>query len=84
MEKENFINAVARDGRSYKPANFDNAGVILRKYVLKSSEQLAKWDVLKQQVKKAKEADEQAELDLGEWPEEFEGMAPAMDAPLAT
>ncbi|MCH1928227.1 hypothetical protein L6232_25875, partial [Shewanella sp. C31] len=31
MDRENFIFAIARDGRSYKPQNFEKAAEILRK-----------------------------------------------------
>ncbi|KAH8697184.1 putative ubiquitin fusion degradation protein UfdB [Talaromyces proteolyticus] len=71
MEKENFIYAVARDGRSYKPQNFEKAAEILRKWALKSEEDMAKWAQLQKRVKEAKEADEQAEEDLGEIPDEY-------------
>lgn len=74
MGKENFILAVARDGRSYKPANFQKAGEILRKWSLKSPEELQQWEQLQAKVRAAKEADEQAEEDLGEIPDEFLGM----------
>lgn len=66
-----FIEAVARDGRSYKPANFDNASRILQRFSLKSREELAAWQKLKDQFKVAKEIDDQAEEDLGEVPDEF-------------
>lgn len=66
-----FIEAVARDGRSYKPANFDNASRILDRFNLKSREELAAWQNLKDQFKRAKEIDDQAEEDLGEIPDEF-------------
>lgn len=71
MNKENFIFAIARDGRSYKPQNFEKAAEILRKWSLKSPEELKKWEILQKKVKEAKEADEQAEEDLGEIPDEF-------------
>ncbi|KAB8246848.1 ubiquitin elongating factor core-domain-containing protein [Aspergillus flavus] len=71
MNKENFIVAVARDGRSYKPANFEKAAEILRKWSLKSPEELKRWEQLQRRVREAKEADEQAEEDLGEVPDEF-------------
>ncbi|KGQ00890.1 hypothetical protein PAAG_12433 [Paracoccidioides lutzii Pb01] len=71
MDKENFIIAVARDGRSYKPSNFEKAAEILRKWALKPQEDLAKWERLQVKFKAAKEADEQAEEDLGEIPDEF-------------
>ncbi|KAL8831689.1 MAG: hypothetical protein Q9170_005185 [Blastenia crenularia] len=71
--KENFILAVARDGRSYKPANFQKATTIFRTKAkeLKSPQELHAWTVLGEKFKKAKEADEQAEDDLGEIPDEF-------------
>ena len=73
MDKESFIMAVARDGRCYKPENFVNAAGIVRKHALKSSDDLEKWEKLQQKFKAAKEADEQAEEDLGEIPDEFLG-----------
>lgn len=73
MEKENFILAVARDGRSYKPINFEKAAEILRKWALKSQTDLVKWEKLQKMFKAAKEADDQAEEDLGEIPDDFLG-----------
>ncbi|RAH41627.1 ubiquitin-ubiquitin ligase UFD2 [Aspergillus brunneoviolaceus CBS 621.78] len=69
--KESFIVAVARDGRSYKPANFEKAAEILRKWSLKSPEELKRWEQFQHKVKAAKEEDEQAEEDLGEVPDDF-------------
>ncbi|KAJ5889952.1 hypothetical protein N7504_010762 [Penicillium tannophilum] len=71
MSKQNFITAVARDGRSYKPANFEKAADILRKWSLKSPEELRRWGQLQKKVMEAKAADEQAEEDLGEIPDEY-------------
>ncbi|KAI5359833.1 putative U-box domain, Zinc finger, RING/FYVE/PHD-type, ubiquitin conjugation factor E4, core [Septoria linicola] len=71
-EKQDFINAIARDGRSYKPANFRTATEIMSSSSLKSPEELRAWDVLGQKVAEAKALDEQEEADLGEIPEEFE------------
>jgi len=68
---DRFIEAVARDGRSYKPANFDNASRVLERHALKSKEELAAWQTLKDKFKRAKEIDDQAEEDLGEIPDEF-------------
>jgi ubiquitin conjugation factor E4 B len=73
-DKENFVNAVARDGRSYKPQNFTKAADILRKFGLKPEEELDKWEVLEKRIKAAKAADEQTEEDLGDIPDEFLGM----------
>jgi ubiquitin conjugation factor E4 B len=44
MNKENFIIAVARDGRCYKPSNFEKAAEIMRKFALKSPDDLIKWE----------------------------------------
>ena len=74
--KQNFICAVARDGRSYKPSNFEKAAVIMKKYSLKSPEELAGWRALGEKFKKAKELDDQAEEDLGDIPDEFLGKLP--------
>jgi ubiquitin conjugation factor E4 B len=70
-DKENFILAVARDGRSYKPSNFIAAGTILRKFVLKAPEELRRWDRLIERFAIAKEEDDAADADLGEIPEEY-------------
>ncbi|KIV89059.1 hypothetical protein, variant 1 [Exophiala mesophila] len=70
-EKENFILAVARDGRSYKSENFVAAGNILKKFVLKSPQQLQRWSRLIERIAKAKSEDEAADADLGEIPDEF-------------
>jgi len=70
-EKENFILAVARDGRSYKPDNFAAAGTILRKFTLKAPEELNRWSGLTEKFAKAKAEDEAADADLGDIPDEF-------------
>jgi ubiquitin conjugation factor E4 B len=70
-EKPNFILAVARDGRSYKPEVFAKAGAILTEYKLKSPEEVKKWENLQKKVAAAKAEDEAAEKDLGEIPDEF-------------
>lgn len=71
--KESFVLAVARDGRSYKPEVFERATSILRGFNLKSSEEITIWKALGEKIKKAKEVDDQAEEDLGEIPDEFLG-----------
>lgn len=70
-EKENFILAVARDGRSYKTETFVQAGNVLRKFVLKAPEEMARWNQLIEKFAKAKEDDEAADADLGDIPDEF-------------
>ena len=72
-DKENFVFAVARDGRSYKPANFEAATRILQRWALKSPEELSAWNSLGVKFKKAKELDDQAEEDLGDIPDDFLG-----------
>jgi ubiquitin conjugation factor E4 B len=68
---ENFVEAVARDGRSYKPATFDAASRILNRFSLKSAEEVSAWEKLKARFQVAKELDDQAEEDMGEIPDEF-------------
>jgi ubiquitin conjugation factor E4 B len=68
---ESFIEAVARDGRSYKPANFDAATRILTRHSLKSSEDIAKFESLKERFRVAKELEDQQDEDLGDAPDEF-------------
>ena len=72
-QKENFVLAVARDGRSYKPANFEKATVIMQRKSLESPESISAWKALGEKFKKAKELDEQAEEDLGDIPDDFLG-----------
>jgi ubiquitin conjugation factor E4 B len=69
--KEDFIQAVARDGRSYKPLTFERAANIMTKWALKSAEELKSWSNLTTSIQRAKEADEQEEEDLGDIPDEF-------------
>lgn len=69
--KQNFVNAIARDARSYKPANFTKAAEIMRRHVYKSPEELRVWDQLAASVAAAKAAEEEEEQDLGEIPDEF-------------
>lgn len=68
---DKFVEAVARDGRSYKPANFDGASRILTRWGLKTPEDMKIWENLKERFKLAKELDDEAEEDLGEIPDEF-------------
>lgn len=68
---EAFIVAVARDGRSYKPENFDAATRIITRYSLRSGEDIAAFEKLKERFKIARLNDDQEEEDMGEPPEEF-------------
>ncbi|KAJ5176245.1 uncharacterized protein N7482_002122 [Penicillium canariense] len=71
MKKQSFITAIARDGRSYKPELFKQAADLLRQHNMTSEEDLRRWDRLRKSVQEAKEADDQAEEDLGEIPDDF-------------
>jgi ubiquitin conjugation factor E4 B len=70
--KPSFHLAVARDGRSYKPEAFQNAANIMTRTTLKSPDELEVWKKLIAIIAATREADEQAEEDLGEIPEEFQ------------
>ncbi|KAI0007540.1 ubiquitin conjugation factor E4 [Xylariaceae sp. FL0662B] len=70
--KPSFIEAVAADGRSYKPSNFDAASRLLKNSLHKAPEVIAAWETLKVKFAEAKARLDQAELDLGEIPDEFE------------
>ena len=69
--KPNFHQAIARDGRSYKPANFDAASRLLSRFGLKSSEELKRWTMLQEKVAEAKASEEAEEEDVGDAPDEF-------------
>ncbi|KAI0384620.1 ubiquitin conjugation factor E4 [Hypomontagnella monticulosa] len=70
--KTAFVEAVAADGRSYIPANFETASRLLSNKFHASTEVITAWDSLREKFAEAKKRLEQAELDLGEIPEEFE------------
>lgn len=67
-----FVEAVASDGRSYKAATFDKSSVILRDKGLVAQDKLAAWNTLRARFAVAKEALDQAEMDLGDIPAEYE------------
>ncbi|KAF4470967.1 ubiquitin conjugation factor E4 B [Fusarium albosuccineum] len=67
-----FIDAVAADGRSYKPETLDRVSRILISKHQKDPADLARWDKLKAKFVDAKLLLDQAELDLGDIPAEFE------------
>jgi ubiquitin conjugation factor E4 B len=69
--KPNFILAVVRDGRSYKPSNFSMAATIMSSKHLKAPDQVAKWNKLVEKFAQVKQEDEDAEAELGEIPDEF-------------
>lgn len=67
-----FIDAVAADGRSYKPEVLDRVIHILRKRNQMDPSDIGKWEKLKAKFLESKLLFDQAELDLGEIPAEFE------------
>lgn len=69
---QTFVEAVASDGRSYKEETFAKASEIMHKKGLKAPEDLVAWDELRARFAKTKKELDEAELDLGEVPSEFE------------
>ncbi|SPO03316.1 related to ubiquitin fusion degradation protein 2 [Cephalotrichum gorgonifer] len=69
---QDFINSVATDGRSYHPATFEKASVIMQTKTTKDPAEVRSWDKLREKFLEAKLEADQAELDLGEIPAEFE------------
>lgn len=67
-----FIDAVAADGRSYKPEVLDRVSRILTSKHQKDAADISKWDALKLKFIESKNIFDQAELDLGDVPAEFE------------
>lgn len=67
-----FVEAVAADGRSYKPEVLDRVSrILLSKHQMDPSD-VARWDKLKSKFLESKQILDQAELDLGDIPAEFE------------
>lgn len=79
-----FVLAIAKDQRSYKPANFERAMGILQRTVMKSPEELRAFKGLTAKVADARAAEEEEEEDLGEPPDEFMDplMADLMEDPV--
>ncbi len=67
-----FIEAVAADGRSYKPETFAATTRILRSKLLKGNEEIAAWEALCTKLSTAKDIIDRAEQDFGDLPAEFE------------
>ena len=68
--KQNFVQAIADDARSYRPELFDKAAEIMKGKALKSPEELRAWERLGKKVAEAKAIIDEEE-DLGEIPDEF-------------
>ncbi|KAF2740651.1 hypothetical protein EJ04DRAFT_558641 [Polyplosphaeria fusca] len=83
-DKQRFVVAVGTDGRSYKAKHFTSAYDIMKRFALKSPEQLREWEVLSQAIETARLEAEAEEADLGEIPDEFSDpiMASLMEDPV--
>lgn len=69
--KRSFHFAVARDGRSYKPANFDKAARIGKEKANKPESDIQRWLKLASKIAEAKAEEDEEEEDLGEIPDEW-------------
>lgn len=74
LQTPTFVQAVARDTRSYRQEYFSKAASILQKYSLKSSDDIASLKKFVDQVEYAVKHEAQEEEELGEVPDEFLGM----------
>jgi ubiquitin conjugation factor E4 B len=84
QSKQSFIDAVATDGRSYRPEYWAEAHKTLARYALKSPEQLREWEEMGTHIATAKELADMEEADLGDLPEDYEDplMATLMEDPV--
>jgi ubiquitin conjugation factor E4 B len=71
QNKQSFIEAVATDGRSYRADYWMEAHKIMSKFYLKDHEQLRQWEAMARNISAAKEAADEEEADLGEYPDEY-------------
>lgn len=69
--KRRFVEAIAKDERSYKPENFEKAGALMKKFILKSPDELRVWDTLAVEVAEAKAEGDEADADFADAPDEF-------------
>jgi ubiquitin conjugation factor E4 B len=81
---QGFVEAIARDGRSYKPSNFASAARILSTRNLKNPAEIKALEKLAENIALAKKLDDQADEDLGDIPDEFTDpiMATLMEDPV--
>jgi len=66
-----FHKAIARDGRSYKPANFERMTDLMKRTIMKSPEELSAWSQLQKSIADAHKLDQEEEEDLGDIPDEL-------------
>lgn len=67
-----FVEAVAADDRSYRPATMATTAYILRSKHLKDEASVRAWEALAGRIQQAKETLDRAELDYDDAPPEFE------------
>lgn len=84
QDKQSFIDAVATDGRSYRPDYWMEAHKIMAKFYLKNDVQLKQWEAMSRNISTAKESADMEEADLGEYPDEYTDplMATLMEDPV--
>lgn len=82
--KQSFVDAVATDGRAYRPEYWAEAHKTLAKYALKNPEQLKEWEHMGAEIETAKERADLEEADLGDIPDGYEDplMATLMEDPV--
>lgn len=82
--KQSFVEAVATDGRAYRPEYWTEAHRTLARYALKSPEQLKEWETMASAIETAKTRADIEEADLGDIPDEYEDplMATLMEDPV--
>lgn len=73
LNSDTFVEAVARDGRSYKKEYFSKAASILQKHGLKSIDEIHALEKFVNRVEIAIQSGVEEEEELGEVPDEFLG-----------
>lgn len=71
LNSDTFVEAVARDGRSYKKVYFSKAASILQKHGLKSTDDIHSLESFVNRVEMAVQSGLEEEEEMGEAPEEF-------------
>ncbi|KAI9276222.1 ubiquitin elongating factor core-domain-containing protein [Sporodiniella umbellata] len=71
LNSDTFVEAVSRDGRSYKKSYFSKAASILQKHGLKSLDDIKSLELFVNRVELAVQSGIEEEEEIGEAPEEF-------------
>ncbi|KAI7901309.1 ubiquitin elongating factor core-domain-containing protein [Cokeromyces recurvatus] len=71
LNSQTFVEAVARDGRSYRKEYFSKAASILQKHALKSMDDISALESFVNRVEIAVQSGVEEEEELGEVPDEF-------------